>query len=223
MKWIIIARSPAHITSLTEGLSSFLERLWGLKLRTHQKTSLNSRVFVFPCKVRGKLLCKLQIAHFFSVTLVSVVSSNAAILSGCNGVFHLNLVFISQDALRVFRHNLVVVSYCTPLFLSLILNTFFLITFHLFYYLIISLNYFSLPFSDQILCICQTSLITDGFAIPMCRADILKLGVFITLLLKHSALFRTILYFLLNPLHLKRKINMVKCENEGTNPFSSHF
>lgn len=134
MKWISIARSPAHITSLTEGLSSFLERLWGLKLRTHQKTSLNSRVFILPCKVRGKLLCKLQIEHLFSVTLVSVVSSNAAILSGCNGDVtesfpsQLGGCFILHSSFFVFGSQYFFLNYFS---LVLLLNYFYhLIIFH---------------------------------------------------------------------------------------------
>lgn len=74
-----------YVTSLIEGLSCFLERLWGLKMRTCQKTFLNLRVLSIPCKARGKLPCKHQIAHLFSVTRDSVVSSNSVILSECSG------------------------------------------------------------------------------------------------------------------------------------------
>lgn len=175
---------------MIEGLSCFLERLWGLKLRTQQEPFGNLRVLTIPCKVRGKLLCKCQAEPFFSVTLDPVVSSNSLTPSGCSG--NVTESFPSQ-----FIGCLVLHSFCDIFFFVVdphyfFLNYFsFVLLLNYFYHLI---NVHCVLVTCSFACIRHLSL-QMGLQSQHSEQIFFNLGVFITLLLKHSAWFRTIFYF----------------------------
>lgn len=85
---------------LDRGIVLFPWKAVGFKAENVRGPFETWECFTIPPKVRGKLLCKHQTAHLFSVALGSVVSSNSLRMQwGCHWEFSITIFWLSHIAL----------------------------------------------------------------------------------------------------------------------------